>query len=223
VKRALPRQQLVEDGAEGENIRAVIDRRTAHLFRRHVPYRAEHGAGGRRGSRHRGLAEIGRRRELREPEVQNLHAAVVGQKQILRLEVAVHDPLTVRRGEAGGDLDRDGDRASRRKRPGSEPASDRLTLEQLRDDIERAVVGADVVDGENVRVAQRADGLRLLLQPPDQIRVVRTRGGHDLDRHVTLQAIVPGSIHVAHPTRTQRADDLVWTQTRAGTQRHTDF
>ena len=87
----------------------------------------------------------------------------------------------------------------------------------------RAVVGADIVNGENVRVAQRADGLRLLFQPPDQFRVVRARSGYNLDRHVALQPIVPGPIHFAHPARTQLADDLVWTQTRAGTQRHTGF
>jgi hypothetical protein len=45
AKRARAAEHLVEDGAEGENVRAVIHVLTADLFRRHVSDGAEHGSG----------------------------------------------------------------------------------------------------------------------------------------------------------------------------------
>jgi hypothetical protein len=35
--------------------------------------------------------------QLRQPEVQNLHPPVLGDEQVLRLQIAMHDPLLVRR------------------------------------------------------------------------------------------------------------------------------
>ena len=76
----------------------------AHLLGRHVADRAEHGAG-------LGLVRFawasslwlpaGPRRDLaREAEVEDLHAAVAGEEDVLGLEVAVDDALLVRGGEA---------------------------------------------------------------------------------------------------------------------------
>ena len=44
-------------------------------------------------------------RELGEPEIENLHAAVAGDEDVLRLQIAVDDPLLVRGGETVRDLD----------------------------------------------------------------------------------------------------------------------
>jgi hypothetical protein len=48
-----------------------------------------------------------RPRQLRETEVENLDLAVVGDKQILGFEIAMHDPFVVRRGETARRLHRD--------------------------------------------------------------------------------------------------------------------
>ena len=61
------------------------------------------------------------------------------------------DALVVRRGEALRDLPRVVDRLAHRQRARLQPAAQRLPLEQLRDDVGRAVVDADVVDGQDVR------------------------------------------------------------------------
>ena len=72
---------------------------------------------------------------------------------------------------------------------------------------------ADVVDRDDVRVVQRPGRLRLLLEAPQAVRVLRVRGGQDLDRDVALQPRVAGAIDLAHPARADRAEDLVRPET----------
>ena len=47
----------------------------------------------------------------------------------------------------------------------------RLSLEELRHDVRRTVVGADVLDCEDVRVIQRARRAGLLIEAPETSRV----------------------------------------------------
>ena len=54
--------------------------------------------------------------ELREPEVDDLGVAVVGEHHVGRLQVAVDDALLVRAREPFGDLDGEVERARRRQR-----------------------------------------------------------------------------------------------------------
>ena len=104
----LPREHLVEDRAEGEDVGAVVRALSANLLRRHVAERSQDdawlGAGRNRGEvgltpHTRGLGE------LRQAEVEDLHPAVGGDEEILGLQIAVNDPLLVRGGEAVRDAD----------------------------------------------------------------------------------------------------------------------
>ena len=95
------RQHLVEHDAEREDVGAVIDGLPAHLLGRHVAHRAEHRA--RAGQRPRvgeqrrlGLDRRAGRGQLGEAEVEDLDAAVARHEDVLRLQVAVDDPLVVR-------------------------------------------------------------------------------------------------------------------------------
>ena len=101
---------------------------------------------------------------LARPKSRILTRPSVGHEDVLGLEVPVHDPLLVRRREALRDLQRVADRPARREGPAGEPLAQRLAFEQLRDDVGRAVVRADVVDRQDVRVVQRRRRLRLLLE-----------------------------------------------------------
>jgi hypothetical protein len=130
----------------------------ADLLGGHVADRAHDDAGSRldRGGRRRHLRRRGSGGglELRQAEVEDLHAAVVRDEEVLGLQVAVDDPLLVGRREPLRDLARVVDRLPRRERAAGKLLSKRLALEQLLDDVRRAVVGAGVVDREDVRVVE---------------------------------------------------------------------
>ena len=69
-------------------------------------------------------------------------------------------------------------------------------------------MGADVVDGEDVGVIERGDGARLLLEAAQPVRIGREPRGQDLDRDVAPEPRVAGAVHLAHPARADRGDDL---------------
>ena len=108
LERAHAREHLEEDRAEGKDVRPLVDVPPANLLGRHVADRAHdrsrlRAGGGRRRVRRGRLG----REDLRETEVEDLDAPVARQEEVLRLQVAMDDPLFVRRGESLRDLDRD--------------------------------------------------------------------------------------------------------------------
>jgi hypothetical protein len=136
----------------------MIDRQSAHLFRRHVPDRPQHDARfGRRwcGSQHadgNGLIP----RQLRQTKVENLDAIVAGDEHVLGLEIAMGDALFVRHRQAVRDRQRQLNRLANPDRARPQTIAQRFALEQLRDDERRGVGSADVVDGEDVWMASAA-------------------------------------------------------------------
>ncbi len=155
------------------------------------------GAVGRFG----GLAPLFGVRQLGEAEVEDLHPAVVGDEDVLGLQVPVDDPLLVRGGEAVGDLERVVDRLALRELAAGEDRAQRLAFEELLDDVGRAVVLADVVDGGDVGVVEDAGGLRLLLEAAQAVGVGGEGGRQDLDRDVAAEARVLGAVDLPHAAR----------------------
>jgi hypothetical protein len=111
AKSAVARHHLVQNGAEREDVRARVEPLALGLLRRHVSDGPDQQA-------LRGLEPLVRREregvagvrfvrlhELREAEVQHLHATVVTDHDVGGLEVAVDDP----RGVGGGERVRRGD------------------------------------------------------------------------------------------------------------------
>ena len=178
LERLLAGEQLVEDRAEGEDVRAVVDRQPADLLGRHVAHRAHDRAG-------LGVAAAGARRRARllgrsrvdalgQAEVEDLDVAVVRHEDVLGLQVPVDDALAVRGGEALRDLERPVDRLLLRHGRAVELAAQRLALEQLRHGVGDAVVRAEVEDREDVRMRERGDGLGLALEARERVGVRRS-------------------------------------------------
>ncbi len=210
LERAAPREHLVEDGAECEDVRAVVGGLAAHLLRGHVARRAHDdalvGVHGSRGAvTSRGL----RARQLGQPEIQDLHAPVAEHEEVRRLEIPMDQPVIVRRGEAARDLERDVDRLARRERPLVQTLAQGLALEKLGHEVGRSLVRAHIVEHENVGMVQGAGRARLLLEASETIRIGGERGGQHLDRDLTSQAGVARSIDLAHAPRAERRQDLV--------------
>jgi len=147
------------------------------------------------------------RRELRDPEVEHLHAHALrrvvlrDEVQVLGLEVPVHDAVLVRRVDRGRDLAGDRERGRRRQRAlAGDPLRERLALEQLHDDVRAAVgVVAEIKHlarpGWWIRAAARAS-----LKNRSTSSSSRTMSGSEaLDRDATADQDVLGLVHTAIP------------------------
>ncbi len=91
AQRQFPGQHLVEYDPQGIDVGPVVDlERLLHLLGGHVAQRADHllGAGERGVRRHRP-------QELGEAEVGDLDVAPAVEKDVLRLDIPVDDPLIV--------------------------------------------------------------------------------------------------------------------------------
>jgi len=127
----------------------------------------------------------------------------------------VDDALLVSGGEALRDLDRDVHRLADRQRAAGQALAQRLPFQQLGDQVRLAVVGPDVVQREDAGVVQRRDRPRLLLEASQSLRVGDELRRQHLDRHLAPEPRVAGAVHLAHPARTDRGEDLVGAEARA--------
>src|SRR5205085_11141072 len=107
------------------------------------------------------LPVVGHRTEFRQPEVEDLYSAVAGDENVFRLQIAVNDSLLMGGGEAAGDLNRVVGRLTPRQ-PVADTIAQRLAVEKLHHQVRRAVVVADVVDGDQIRMIDRTGGTRFL-------------------------------------------------------------
>ncbi len=139
----------------------------------------------------------------------------LGEQNVLRLDVAVHDPLAMRVVQRIGHLGGNAQRLMHRqhRRP-LESGAQRFSLDQ-RHDVEGGRDftspkgdGAAVEQGENVGVAQsRGDGdlspEALDADRPDQL------GVHQLDRDPPMVPLVLGEIDCRHPASADQPFDAI--------------
>ncbi len=191
LERDPSRQCLVEDHPDRVDVRARRRRLALRLLRREVLRRPHHGAGG---------GDVGVLTAPGDAEVGDAGAALVVDQDVLRLQVAVDDPLAV--GEAGGveDLPGEVDRVL-----GPHPALDQVLQRGAVDVLHGDEVGVAedtaVEDPDHVRVLEPGRRLRLALEALDELLVLREAVVQDLDRHVAVELGVLREPDVRHPAR----------------------
>ena len=198
-ERAGARQHLVDDGAQTEHVRARVERLPLRLFGRHVRGGAGHHT--LAGPRHVRVC----RHDLGQAEVEHLGATVVRDEDVGRLEIAVEDALLMSGMEGVGDLHGQASGFLRRQR-----APQRRPVQELQDEIARP----DVVDLADVRVIQRRDGARLLLEAADAVGVGVTPGRQNLDCDVAAEARVMRAVDLAHSAPAEECHDVVRAKAR---------
>ena len=120
---------LVEQGAEGEDVRARVGFHAFELFGRHVLERADDRSFLGQGLLLRRAAEIDDRRGgFGQSEVEQLRSAL-GQHHVRRLQVAMDDALPVRLVQRFGDFNPVTEDLFGRHRTGGQPLSERLAFE----------------------------------------------------------------------------------------------
>src|SRR5215470_13833331 len=109
LKRAFPRQHLVHNCAQREDICPLVNWLAAQLLGGHVSERPHKLRGCALGE----CLELPSSdlfwQELGQPEIENLDVPVAGEPNVFRLQVTMHNPLLVRRRQSqtnlGSDLD----------------------------------------------------------------------------------------------------------------------
>ena len=215
----LAAQHFVQHGAEREEVGARVNGLAAHLLRRHVADCAHHCAWVGDGRDGFGGAAAGDGR-TREAEVENLDVPVFAEKHILGFQIAMDDALVVRGREPASDLHRDIRRFAHRHRPLLHSRAKGFTLEEFGDDKDMAVVGAGVVNGENVLVGEGGDGSGLPLEPGEPVSVLGKGPRQDFDRHVTPQPRVMGAVDLTHAARANQFGDFIRPKAGSGSERH---
>ncbi len=106
--------------------------RQTDLLGCHVAHRAHDDTRTREGVGDlRGLIGPGGASQFGHTEVQDFHASIASEKQVLRLQVAMDDAAVVRRGESLRDLHSVVDGLAFRKGAAPQPLAERLSFEQL--------------------------------------------------------------------------------------------
>src|SRR5258708_16433389 len=130
-----------------------------------------------------------------------------------------HAPL-VRRGEAASRLRRELERLAHGQRSYGQALAERLTREQLGNEVRRALVRADVVDGKDVGVVQAARRPRFRLEPAHALGALGEGRRQHLERHVAADARIAGPVDDAHAAHPEKSLDLAGTYVRAGGEGH---
>lgn len=145
-------------------------------------------------ARHRGRLRLTRRRArcigplLRQAEVQQLDA-LRANEDIGRFQIAVRDAVAMRCVQGRENLPRQRSYPVQDHRTGQRPA-----LDQLHDQ----VVGADVVQGADMRVIERGHRTRFTLESLAEAR------RRELDGDVAAQPRVAGAPDLTHPAGSER-------------------
>jgi hypothetical protein len=211
AERTAAGRHLVEHHAEREEIGAGIGRQHAQLFGRHVGKGADrqsllgegglgmeaHGVGGLV------LAELG------ETEVEDLHPAVAVDHDVAGFEIAMLDPLGVRRSQGIGERHGDPQEFPERHAPRRDDLRESLAFDVLHGEEALAVGLFDRVDGDDVRVVEGRDGLHLALEARETLRILGEGRRQGFERDLAMQALVLGEEDDPHAALAQLLEDPI--------------
>ncbi len=93
---------------------------------------------------------------FRQTEIEDLGASIARQHDVFRLQIAMHDAGRVRRREGRGDLPGEIEQPAQRQGPALENLAQRFALDQFRDNESEAILFADIVNRDDIRMIERA-------------------------------------------------------------------
>ena len=190
------------------------------LFRRHVRWRSAAACRRLEGAR-RQHRPSGRhvRAQAGQAEIDHFDVAVAPEHHVVRLEIAMHDALLVRRMESQRDLDGDVERFTDRQRTAADVLAQRRAVDKFHRDERRAVTLADVVDGQNMRVIERRGGSRFVREAAQTIGILINVTQH-LDGDDAFETVVHRAIDDTHAAFADKRQDLVRAEPRTRGERH---
>ena len=189
----------------------MIDVLPAQLLGRHVGDGAKDGPFPGQPEGLRDLAVLCRfgLGQLGQPEVEDLHVAVIRDHHVGRLEIPVDDALRMGCSQCIGDRSADLEDFRQGQPVGREDLVQALAFDQFHGEEADALVFLDRVHVDDVRVAEAGDGLRLALESFEAARIGGEIGGEDLQGDVAVQLRVAGAVDLTHPALADEGGDLV--------------
>ncbi len=157
-ERQFPGDQLVEDYSRRVQVAAGTDGEPQRLLGRHVMGRPE-------DLPRRGELRRGRHHEPGDPEVREKRPVGLGQQDVPRLQVAVHEAVGVRMPPWSNRMTSWTARPPGRHRLGRTVRERLAVLDVPQHDVAGATGRAEVVDRQDVGVLQPRDHLCLALEP----------------------------------------------------------
>ena len=201
VERCRAGEQLVGEDADGIHVAGRADVAGADLFWREVGRRAQYDTGG---------GDLGLRECADEPEVGDLDLAAVGDQNVLRLHVAVHQPLVVCHREAAEHrAEHRGDRVRRHRAALDKQFTQRAAVNQFHHQKRVLSVDALVVDRHQAGVLQLCDGAGLALEARQELAVTGIAGIHDLQCHRPIQPEIEPPVDAGHAAGGDQGVDAV--------------
>lgn len=202
LERRLTGDQLVQHATERVHIRRLAGLRAPRPLRRNVKRAADELTG--RRQRARPLTG-----QVSDTEVRDLDGPIRRQQQVARFHITMYDVLPVRRGESGGGLLDDVDRAIFRQRSvqgdflGDSPAFDQFHHQE-----EALTVVTEVVHRDDMRITQPGGGSRLAMESLGRSRIPVGRQ-QQLDRDRPPELFIGGAEHLSHPAAPNRGTQPV--------------
>ena len=210
VERSPARQHLEHHTAERPDVRAAVDDLAAGLLRAHVRHSAENDVLADEGGRR--LRQRGRRlpnERFRQSKIEHLHRTVEGDFDVRRFQIAVNDPLFVRRFHGCGDLMAEPQRVADAQPPGNQSIPQRLATYQLHHEKRHALRFVQLMDRRDMGMAEGCEHVRLAAKAGDVLGVVAKNRADDLQRHVATEIRVPREVDFAHAAFAQRGKHFV--------------
>jgi hypothetical protein len=204
VVRELAGQDLVQDRRERVDVAARVELLALRLLGRHELGRPEHHALLREHDAARAKLALG---HLGETEVEHLReipaAVLVGEEDVLGLQVAVNDAEAVGLVQGAADLHQDRDGSLVRERTLlADDLVQVLAVQELHHDVERAVLQLAVQEHlHGVLVRQVAHRPGFAAEAGRQVLPVRELGVKDLHRDEPVERRLRGSVDRAHAAR----------------------
>src|SRR5262245_16342688 len=158
----------------------------------------------------------------RQAEVEQLHAAR-REKDVRRLEIAMHDAAAVEGAEGTEHPERHRHRFVERHGAVAQPVGERLSVEQLHDDEDVVAGFADIEDLADRGMVDAGRGARLAPQPRAGIALVHVAGADRFDCDLALEARIAGAIDLAHSTGSDEREQLVFAEAFPWATRHQEI
>src|SRR5207249_3313133 len=159
------------------------------------------------------------RAQAGQAEIDHFDVAVAPDHHVVRLEIAMHDALLVRRMESERDLDGDVERFNDRQRTRADVLAQRRAVDEFHRDERRAVTLADVVDGQNMWVIERRGGSRFVREATQTIGILINVTQY-LDGDDAFETVVHRAIDDPHASFAKGRQYLVGAKLRTRRQHH---